>query len=210
MRTSNGERLIEGTDLLVATGRIPNTAGIGLETTGVSVDRLGYLKVNDRLETTASSIWGIGECAGSPQFTHASFDDFRIIRDNLAGGHRSSKDRLMPSCLYTDPQVARIGLSEDQARRQGIPVRVAKIPMAAVLRTHTIDETRGFMKALLDSRDLIAGFAMVGPEAGEVMSVVQVAMLAKLPFTVLRDAVIAHPTMSEGLNVLFSSVKPAV
>lgn len=210
VRTSNGEHLIEGTDLLVATGRIPNTAGIGLETTGVSVDRLGYLKVNDRLETTASSIWGIGECAGSPQFTHASFDDFRIIRDNLAGGHRSSKDRLMPSCLYTDPQVARIGLSEDQARRQGIPVRVAKIPMAAVLRTHTIDETRGFMKALLDSRDLIAGFAMVGPEAGEVMSVVQVAMLAKLPFTVLRDAVIAHPTMSEGLNVLFSSVKPAV
>ena len=115
----------------------------------------------------------------------------------------------MPSCLFTDPQVARIGLNENQARSQGVPVRVAKIPMAAVLRTHTIDETRGFMKALVDPPDRVAGFAMVGPEAGEVMAVVQMAILAKFPFTVLRDAVIAHPTMAEGLNVLFSTLKPA-
>ena len=208
VRTPDGERVIDGSDMLVSTGRIPNTSGMGLEVAGVTLNDRGYLKVNDRLETTAPSVWGIGECAGSPQFTHASLDDFRIIRDNLAGGNRSTKDRLMPSCLYTDPPVARIGLSENEAKRRDIPVRIAKIPMAAVLRTRTIDETKGFMKALIDSEDRIAGFSMIGPEAGEVMTVVQTAMLAKFPFTVLRDAVLAHPTMSEGLNVLFSTIKP--
>jgi pyruvate/2-oxoglutarate dehydrogenase complex dihydrolipoamide dehydrogenase (E3) component len=207
LTTPDGQRVIDGSDILVATGRIPNTSGMGLEIAGVALDNHGYLKVNDRLETTAPSVWGIGECAGSPQFTHASLDDFRVIRDNLSGGSRSTKDRLMPSCLYTDPQVAHIGLNESQAKHQGIAVRVAKIPISAVLRTRTIDETRGFMKALIDSEDRIAGFSMIGPEAGEVMTVVQTAMLARCPFTVLRDAVLAHPTMSEGLNVLFSTIK---
>ena len=208
VRTPSGDRTIEGSDLLAAAGRIPNTSGMGLEVAGVTLDNRGYLKVNNRLETAAPSVWGIGECAGSPQFTHASLDDFRIIRDNLAGGHRSTSDRLMPSCLYTDPAVARIGLSENEAKRKGISVRVAKIPIAAVLRTRTIDETTGFMKALIDAENRIVGFSMIGSEAGEVMSVVQTAMLAKFQFTVLRDAVLAHPTMAEGLNVLFSTIKP--
>ena len=164
--------------------------------------------MNDRLETTAPHVWAIGECAGSPQFTHASMDDFRIVRDNLDGGNRSTHDRLMPSCLYTDPQVAHVGLSEADAKRQGISVHVARLPMASVLRTRTISETDGFMKALLAPEDgRILGFTMVGAEAGEVMTVVQMAIQAKATYKTLRDAVIAHPTMAEGLNVLFSTVK---
>ena len=189
---------------------MPNTANIGLDVAGVEIDARGYLKVNDRLETTAANVWGVGECAGSPQFTHVSYDDYRIIRDNLAGGHRTTTDRVIPSCLYTDPQVAHIGLSEEDAKRQKIAVRIAKISIASVLRTRTIDETNGFMKALLHpATDHILGFTMIGPEAGEVMAVVQMTMIAQLPFTVLRDAVLAHPTMAEGLNVLFSGIKPA-
>jgi pyruvate/2-oxoglutarate dehydrogenase complex dihydrolipoamide dehydrogenase (E3) component len=207
VRNSAGEQTIEATDILVATGRSPNTATIGLDRLGVAVDSRGYLKVNERLETTAAGVWGVGECAGTPQFTHASYDDYRIIRDNLAGGSRSTKDRLMPSCLYTDPPVAQIGLTETSARQLGIQVRVVKIPIAAVLRSRTLDETRGFMKALIDpANNQILGFTMVGPEAGEVMAVVQIAMMAKAPFTTLRDAVLAHPTMAEGLNVLFAAV----
>lgn len=210
VKTSQGEREIVGSDILVATGRIPNTAGIGLELAGVGLTPTGWIQVNDRLETTASNVWAIGECAGSPQFTHASLDDFRIIRDNLVGGNRSTKDRLMPSCLYTDPQVAHVGLSEVEAKRQGISVQVARLPMASVLRTRTIGETKGFMKALLSPEDgRILGFTMIGAEAGEVMTVVQMAMQANANYTVLRDAVIAHPTMTEGLNVLFSTVKQA-
>ena len=200
-----GERAISGTDLLVAAGRTPNTQEIGLERAGVRCDARGYIAVNDRLETSAAGVWGIGECAGSPQFTHASMDDYRVIRDNLAGGHRSTSDRLMPHALYTDPPLARVGLSEAETVRRGIPARVARIPTAAVLRSRTMSETRGFLKALIGDDDRILGFTMLGPEAGEVMTVVQTAMLAKMPYTVLRDAVIAHPTMAEGLNVLFAS-----
>jgi pyruvate/2-oxoglutarate dehydrogenase complex dihydrolipoamide dehydrogenase (E3) component/pimeloyl-ACP methyl ester carboxylesterase len=208
VRTGAGERTIDGTDILVATGRTPNTAGIGLEAAGIEVTPGGWVRVNDRLETTAPNVWAIGECAGSPQFTHASLDDFRIIRDNLSGGHRSTRDRLMPSCLYTDPQVAQVGLTEGEAQRRGIAVQIAKIPMAAVLRTQTIGETQGFMKALISPADgRILGFAMVGAEAGEVMTVVQMAMQARFPYTVLRDSVLSHPTMAEGLNGLFSGVK---
>jgi pyruvate/2-oxoglutarate dehydrogenase complex dihydrolipoamide dehydrogenase (E3) component len=210
VRTSSGERTIVGSDILVATGRTPNTAGIGLELASVQLDERGYIKVNDKLQTTAPDIWAIGECAGSPQFTHASLDDFRVVRDNLSGINHSTKGRVIPSCLFTDPQVAHIGLSEKDTQQRGIAVRVAKVPMLAVLRTRTISETRGFMKALLDLHtDRILGFTMVGPEAGEVMAVVQVAMLAGLPFTALADAILAHPTMAEGLNALFASVKPA-
>ena len=208
LRTVAGERVIRGTHLLVATGRTPNTAGIGLETLGVEVDPRGWLRVNDRLETTAPDVWGVGECAGTPQFTHVSYDDYRIIRDNLAGGRRTTTDRVIPSCLYTDPPLAHIGLTETEAGRSGRRLRVARIPTAAVLRSRTLDETRGFIKALIGDDDRILGFTMLGPEAGEVMAVVQTAMLAGLPYTALRDAVLAHPTMAEGLNVLFSSVGP--
>lgn len=204
--TQNGT--IEGSDLLVAAGRTPNTSGVGLERAGVELDARGYILVNDRLETTSPDTWAIGECAGSPQFTHVSFDDFRIIRDNLAGGSRSKKDRLIPYCMFTDPQLGRVGLGETQAKTRGINFRVAKLPMTSVLRSRTISETRGFMKALVGDDDRILGFTMVGPEAGEVMAAVQTAMIAGLPYTALRDAIIAHPTMSEGLGALFTRVPP--
>ena len=210
VQTSSGEKTITGSDILVATGRAPNTAGIGLKVAGVELDQRGYVRVSDRLETTAPNIWAIGECAGSPQFTHISLDDFRVIRDNLAGINRTTRDRMIPSCLFTDPQVAHVGLRESEAARLGVAVRILKLPMAAVLRTRTIDETRGFMKALIEpDSDRILGFTMVGPEAGEVMAVVQMAMLAGLPYLALRDAILTHPTMAEGLNSLFSNVKHA-
>ncbi len=206
VRTTSGEQKIEGSDILVAAGRIPNTAGIGLDEAGVELDGRGYIRVNERLETTAPDVWAMGECAGSPQFTHVSDDDFRIIRDNLAEGKRSTRDRLVPYCMFTDPPLAHVGLSEREARSQGIAARVAKLPMSAVLRTEATDETQGFMKALVGSDDRILGFTMIGAEAGEVMTVVQMAMLADLPYSRLRDAVIAHPTMAEGLGQLFSNV----
>jgi pyruvate/2-oxoglutarate dehydrogenase complex dihydrolipoamide dehydrogenase (E3) component len=210
VRTPQGERLIEGSDILAATGRTPNTGGIGLDIAGVRLDGRGYVQVNDRLETAAPDVWAIGECAGSPQFTHVSEDDFRIIRDNLAGGRRTTRDRLIPFCLFTDPQLARVGLNEVEARRQGLAVRVAKLPMGAVLRTRATGEKRGFMKALVDARtDRIMGYTMFGAEAGEVMAVVQTAMLAGMPYTGLRDAILAHPTMAEGLSSLFSEVPPS-
>jgi pyruvate/2-oxoglutarate dehydrogenase complex dihydrolipoamide dehydrogenase (E3) component len=210
VQTPSGETTVHGTHILVAAGRTPNTAGIGLEATGIQLDPRGYIKVNDRLEATAPNVWAIGECAGSPQFTHASLDDFRVIRDNLAGGNRSTRNRLMPSCLFTDPPLARIGLTEGEAARRGIAVRVAKQPIAAVLRAQTTSETAGFMKALIDPQnDRILGFTMIGSEAGEVMTVVETAMLAGLPSRTLRETIFAHPTMSEGLNGLFAAAKPA-
>jgi pyruvate/2-oxoglutarate dehydrogenase complex dihydrolipoamide dehydrogenase (E3) component len=208
VRTAEGERTIEGSDILVATGRVPNTQGIGLEEAGIMLDDRGYIRVNDRLETSAPNIWAIGECAGSPQFTHASVDDFRIIRDNLAGGNRSTGDRLVPYCLFTDPPLAHVGLSESEARARGMSVRAARLPMSSVLRTETTDEKQGFMKALVDADDRIVGFTMIGSEAGEVMAAVQTAMLASLPYWRLRDAVIAHLTMAEGLGLLFANIPP--
>ena len=207
VRTTSGEQKIEGSDILVASGRVANTAGIGLEQAGVELDAHGYILVNERLETTAPDVWAMGECAGSPQFTHVSHDDFRIIRDNLAGGNRSTRDRLVPYCMFTDPPLAHVGLSESEAQHQGVAARVAKLPTSAVLRAETTDETQGFMKVLVgESDDRILGFTMIGTEAGEVMTVVQTAMLADLPYPKLRDAVIAHPTMAEGLGPLFSNV----
>ena len=205
VRTASGERTIEGSDILAATGRIPNTDRTGLDVAGVELDDRGYIRVNERLETSASAVWAIGECAGSPQFTHASVDDFRIIRDNLAGGNRSTRDRLVPYCMFTDPPLARVGLSESEARVRGISVRVARLPMSAVLRTEATDEKQGFMKALVGTDDSIVGFTMIGSEAGEVMAAVQTAMLAKLPYQRLREAVIAHLTVAEGLGPLFSN-----
>jgi pyruvate/2-oxoglutarate dehydrogenase complex dihydrolipoamide dehydrogenase (E3) component len=173
------------------------------------LDAHGYIRVNDRLETTAPNVWAIGECAGSPQFTHVSIDDFRIIRDNLAGGNRSTRGRLVPYCMFTEPPLARVGLSEREAQQQGVLVRIARLPMSGVRRTVTTDETQGFMKALVGaSDDRILGFTMIGAEAGEVMAVVQTAMLADLPYLRLRDAILAHPTMAEGLGDLFAKVPP--
>ena len=196
---------IEGTHLLSATGRTPNTENIGLDLTGVDLTPDRHIQVNDRLETTAEGIWAVGDCAGSPHFTHIAFDDHRIIRDNLAGGHRSTTDRLVPFCLFTDPEFARVGLSETEAREQNIPYRLARIPMVAVLRTRTLSETEGFMKALIATdSDRILGFTAFGVDAGEVIAPVQLAITQGIPYTVLRDSTFTHPTIAEGLNVLFS------
>lgn len=206
VRTASGERTIEGSDILVSAGRRPNTAGIGLDLAGVKLDAKGYIDVNERLETSAPDVWAIGECAGSPQFTHVSFDDFRVIRDNLAGGQRTTRDRLVPYCMFTDPPLARVGLGEREAQQQGIAVRVAKLPTRAVLRTRTTGESQGFLKALVGTDDRILGFTMIGTDAGEVVAAVQTAMLAALPYQGLRDAILTHPTMAEGLGPLFSNV----
>jgi len=209
IRTPAGHRDLEGTDILVAAGRTPNTRGIGLEEHGIELTDRGYIRVNDRLETTAAETWAIGECAGSAQFTHISFDDFRVIRDNLDGGRRSTEGRLVPYCMFIDPPLARVGPSEREARDAGISVRVAKLPTKAVLRTRTTSDNVGFMKALVDDDNRIVGFTMIGSDAGEVMAAVQVAMMAQLPYTVIRDAILTHPTMAEGLNTLFGNVPSA-
>ncbi len=212
VRTPSGEQHIDGSDILVAAGRIPNTAGIGLMEAGVELDKRGYIRVNGRLETSAPDVWAVGECAGSPQFTHISEDDFRIIRDNLAGGNRSTRDRLIPYCMFTDPPLARVGLSEGEAERQGVLARVARLPMESVLGAQATDQRQGFMKALVggDRDDRILGFTMIGAAAGEVMAVVQTAILAGLSYSSLADADFAHPTIAEGLSSLFSSVPPRV
>jgi pyruvate/2-oxoglutarate dehydrogenase complex dihydrolipoamide dehydrogenase (E3) component len=163
--------------------------------------------VNERLETTAPGVWAVGDCSGSPHFTHIAFDDFRTVRDNLAGGNRVTTGRQVPFCMFTDPEFARIGLSETEAKKREIGYRLAKIPMIAVLRTRTISETQGFLKALIDTEsDRILGFTALGAAAGEIIAPVQIAMLAALPYTVLRDAILTHPTIPEGLIPLFSAV----
>jgi pyruvate/2-oxoglutarate dehydrogenase complex dihydrolipoamide dehydrogenase (E3) component len=205
--TAQGERKVEGSDLLVAVGRIANTAGIGLDLTGVEVTDRGFIRVNERLETSAADIWAIGEAAGSPQFTHVSVDDYRIVRDNMAGGGRRTDDRIVPYVMFTDPPLGRVGLSETEAKRAGISYRIATLPMSNVLRTEATDETQGFMKVLVGANDdRILGFSMIGSEAGEVMAVIQTAMLADLPYTKLRDAVFAHLTIVEGFGPLFGRV----
>jgi pyruvate/2-oxoglutarate dehydrogenase complex dihydrolipoamide dehydrogenase (E3) component len=204
------EKTLQGSHLLVATGRKPNTEGIGLELAGVEVTDRGYIKVNERLQTTAPGVWAIGEVAGSPQFTHISIDDFRVVRDNLNSGNHVTTGRQVPFCLFTDPEFARVGLSETEAKAQGISYRLFKVPMEAVLRARTLGETRGFLKALVgNDSDRILGFAAFAVEAGETMSSVQIAMIAGLPYTALRDAILAHPTLAEGLSPLFASA-PAV
>lgn len=209
IRTPAGERTLEASDILVAAGRTPNTRGIGLEQAGIALDARGFVDVDDRLQTSAASVWAMGDCAGSPQFTHVALDDFRVVRDNLAGTPRSTRGRLVPYCAFIDPELARIGLDETTASAQRLPVRVAKVPMVSVLRARAIGETRGFMKMLIDAySDRILGFTMLGPGAGEVLAVVQTAMLGGLPYTGLRDALLTHPTMAEGLNVLLANVPP--
>jgi pyruvate/2-oxoglutarate dehydrogenase complex dihydrolipoamide dehydrogenase (E3) component len=203
---NGAEKTLDGTHLLVAAGRTPNTEGIGLELAGVELTNRGYVKVNERLETTAPGVWAVGDVAGSPHFTHISVDDFRVLLASLTGGNRVTTGRQVPFCLFTDPEFARVGLSEKEAKTRGIAYRLFKIPMEAVLRTHTLSETRGFLKALVEiDGDRILGFTAFGVDAGEIMSSVQIAMIAGLPFTALRDAILAHPTLLEGLNSLFSA-----
>jgi pyruvate/2-oxoglutarate dehydrogenase complex dihydrolipoamide dehydrogenase (E3) component len=200
------ERTIEGTHILVATGRVPNTKDLGLEVAGVQVTDRGYVNVNERLETTAPGVWAVGEVAGSPQFTHISEDDFHVFHDNVTGGNHVTSGRLVPFCVFTDPEFARVGLSEREARTKGIPYRLFKVPMAAVLRARSLVETRGFMKAVVATdSDRLLGFMNFGVGAGEVMSAVQIAIMGGLPYTALRDAVLAHPTLVEGLHMLFAS-----
>jgi len=204
------EKMLTGSHLLVATGRTPNTEGLGLEFAGVELTGRGYVKVNERLQTTAPGVWAIGEVAGSPQFTHISVDDFRIVHANLTGGNRVTTGRQVPYCLFTDPELARIGLSETEARAQGIQYRLFKVSMENNLRARTLTETRGFLKALVQANgDRIVGFTALGVGAGEILGAVQFAMIAGLPYTALRDAVLTHPTLVEGLIPLFSSVASA-
>jgi pyruvate/2-oxoglutarate dehydrogenase complex dihydrolipoamide dehydrogenase (E3) component len=207
VQRNGGKTALEGTHILVATGRTPNTQNIGLELAGVQTTERGHVQVNERLQTTAPGVWAVGDCAGSPHFTHIAFDDHRVVTDNLAGGHRVTTGRQVPFCMFTDPELARIGLSETEAKQRGIAYRLTKIPMIAVLRTRTLSETRGFLKALIDTdSDRILGFTALGVEGGEIIATVQVAMLAGMPYTALRDTIFTHPTMLEGLIPLFAAV----
>ena len=208
---NGAEKTLQGSHILVATGRTPNTEGLGLDLAGVELTERGYIKVNERLQTTAPGVWGIGEVAGSPQFTHISVDDFRVVHANISGGQRVTTGRQVPYCLFTDPELAHIGLSEQEAKKQGIAFRLFKVAMDANLRARTLSETRGFMKALVEADgDRILGFTAFGVGAGDIMSAVQIAMIAGLPYTALRDAVLTHPTLVEGLIALFSSAPTAV
>jgi pyruvate/2-oxoglutarate dehydrogenase complex dihydrolipoamide dehydrogenase (E3) component len=206
------ERTLQASDILVAAGRTPNTDRLHLERAGVELDSRGYIHVNDRLQTTAPDVWATGESAGSPHFTHAGEDDFRIVIDNLAGGSRTTRGRVIPYVLFTDPELAHVGLSETEAKAHGVGYRIAKMQMGMVFRAMTLSETRGFIKALIGDDNRILGFTAFGAEASEMMAVVQTAMLGRLPYTVLRDAIFTHPTAEEGLIGLFSNppVAPAM
>jgi pyruvate/2-oxoglutarate dehydrogenase complex dihydrolipoamide dehydrogenase (E3) component len=204
----SGDKIeLEASHLLVAGGRTPNTSGLGLDIAGVETTERGHVKVNERLQTTADGVWAMGDCAGSPYFTHISVDDFLIVSENMAGHHRVTTGRLVPFCMFTDPEFARVGLSEMEAKQRHIRYRVAKLPMEDVFRAMTVSETRGFIKILIDTEsDRILGFTMFGAGAGELMATVQMAILTGTPYTTLHNAIIAHPTMSEGLVSLLQSV----
>jgi pyruvate/2-oxoglutarate dehydrogenase complex dihydrolipoamide dehydrogenase (E3) component len=208
VHTPQGERTLNGSHLLVAAGRIPNSDSLNLAAAGVQVDQRGFIPVNGRLETNVAGIYALGDIKGGPAFTHISYDDFRILRHNLLEGGRASMDgRLVPYTVFIDPQLGRVGLSESEARAHGRNIRVAKMPMSYVARALEVDETRGFMKAIVDAESAqILGCAVLGLEGGEIMSLFQVAMLGNLPYTTLRDGVFAHPTLAESLNNLFSAL----
>jgi pyruvate/2-oxoglutarate dehydrogenase complex dihydrolipoamide dehydrogenase (E3) component len=205
LRSGSAEKTLEASDILVAAGRTPNTDQIDIGKAGVELDARGYIRVNERLQTTAPDVWAVGDCAGSPFFTHVGEDDFRVVLSNLDGGSRTTRDRLIPYCLFTDPELAHVGLSESEAKAKAVSYRLVKQPMAAVLRTRTLSETRGFAKALIGTDDRILGFTVFGAEGSEMMAVVQTAMLGGMPYTALRDAIFTHPTAAEGLVGLFSN-----
>ena len=203
-----GEQVVSGSHVLVAAGRVPNTDRLNLEVTGVQTDDGAYIQVNERLETNVAGIYAMGDAKGGPAFTHISYDDFRVLRTNLLEqGNATIKDRLVPYAVFMDPQLGRVGLSEQQAREKGLNIRVAELPMEYVARALETDETRGFMKAIVDAdSDQILGCAILGVQGGEIMGLLQMAMMGKLPYTALRDGVFAHPTLTESLNSLFAAV----
>jgi pyruvate/2-oxoglutarate dehydrogenase complex dihydrolipoamide dehydrogenase (E3) component len=207
VKVKGATRNLQGTHLLVATGRRPNTEQLNLDAAGVATNDRGYIRVNDKLETTAPGVYAVGDVNGGPAFTHISYDDYRVLKTNLLeGGNRSVAGRLVPSCVFIDPQLGRIGLSEKEARARGRKVRVAKLPMTSVARAMETGRSRGFMKAIVDPQtDEILGAAILGEDGGEVMSMIQLAMMGKLKYTVLHDAILAHPTLAESLNNLFNN-----
>lgn len=209
VRGPDGERTLTGSHLLVAAGRAPNTDRLKLEATGVETDTRGFVTVDERLATNVPGIYALGDVKGGAAFTHISYDDFRIARTNLIeNGSATTAERLVPYTVFIDPQLARVGLSESEAREQGRKIRVANMPMSYVARALEVDESRGFMKAIVDAQsEQILGFTILGIDGGEVMAQVQLAMMGKLPYTVLRDAIFAHPTLAESLNNLFSSLE---
>ena len=206
---SGGEsRLIAASHLLLATGRKPNTEHLNLAAAGIKPDQHGYIPVNERLETVVAGVFAVGDAKGGPAFTHVSYDDFRILRANLLeAGSRVTTGRLIPYCVYIDPQLGRVGLTETEAKRIGRVYKAATLPMTSVARATETGQTRGFMKALVDPATYeIIGAAILGAEGGEIVSMLQVAMMAKLPYTALRDAMLAHPTFAESLNSLFMTL----
>ena len=204
LQTSAGERLLEGSHLLAALGRVPNTEELNLQVAGVETDARRFVKVNDRLETSAEGVWALGDVNGGPQYTHVSLDDWRIVAANLEGGNRSTADRLVPYTLFIDPELGRIGLTETEARSRGLRVKIARLAADRIPRAVTSGETRGYLKAVVDAdTDQLLGASILSAAGGEVMAVIQVAMRAGLRYTTLRDMIFAHPTMAEGLNDLF-------
>ena len=199
-------RSLTGSHILVAAGREPMTRDIGLDIAGVTLDARGFIEVDERLATSAPGIWALGEVAGSPMFTHVALDDYRVAKSGIVGGDRTTLGRLVPYSVFIEPEFARVGLSEREAGQGGIPYRLARLAMDAVPRARTLSERTGFMKALVGDDDRILGFAMLGAQAGEVVATVQMAMLGGLPYTALRDGILAHPTLAEGLNLLFATV----
>jgi pyruvate/2-oxoglutarate dehydrogenase complex dihydrolipoamide dehydrogenase (E3) component len=208
VRTATGDRPVVGSHLLLAAGRVPNSDRLEPMAGGIDTDAKGFIRVNERLETSAAGVYALGDVKGGPAFTHISYDDFRIIRDNLLrGGHRRTGDRPVPYTVFMDPQLGRVGLTEREARKAGRPYRVATMPMSHVARALEMDEPRGLMKVLVDpeTRGLL-GAAVLGVEGGEIMAALQLAMMGGLPYDMLRDAVFAHPTLAEALNNLFSTL----
>jgi len=207
VKTKDGVRQIEGSHLLVATGRVPNTDSLNAPAAGIATDKRGFIVSNEKLETNVPGIYPLGDIKEGPQFTHISYDDFRIIRSNVIEGRNVTiKDRIVPYTLFIDPQLGRVGITELEAREQGRKVRVAKMPMSYVARALELDETRGFMKVVVDAETgQILGAAVLGIEGGEIMAQLQIAMMGKLPYTVLKDAISAHPTLAESLNNLFNN-----
>ena len=193
----------------MAARRPPNTDKLNLDAAGVETDRRGQIKVNARLETNVPGVWALGDIKGGPAFTHISYDDFRIVRTNLLeGGDQTITDHKVPYTVFIDPQLGRAGLSEQEASQQGLNYRVAKIPMTYVARAIEVDETRGFMKAVVDAdTDQILGCAILGIEGGEIAAMLQIAMMGGVPYTILRDTVFSHPTLSESLNTLFAAME---
>jgi pyruvate/2-oxoglutarate dehydrogenase complex dihydrolipoamide dehydrogenase (E3) component len=199
-----------GSHLLVAVGRVPNTDRLNLARAGVETDRAGFIKVNPKLETNVPGVYAIGDVKGGPAFTHISYDDFRILRENwLHGGHAAIEGRLVPNCVFIDPQLATVGLNETEAQKRGLDYRVAKLPMTGVARAIEMSETRGFMKAIVDAKTRqILGCTILGVEGGEIMSMLQIAMMGKIPYPAIKEGVFAHPTLAESLNNLFMTLDP--